>query len=193
MRAITLWQPWASLVAEGVKTIETRPAPYPWTRAIGERIAIHAGVRAPCDKEHGLTTGAPPVEIGDYLYWYAGGETPPCYAWKHKDGPYLGALPRGAIVATCVLADVLPMLAERSYNKHLWVTDDHLWIADEATSQATGHPGVDEPVQEAWQCDSERPYGSFVANRHALILADVERLDVPVPAVGHQGWWEWTP
>ena len=24
MKAISLWQPWASLVAEGVKTIETR-------------------------------------------------------------------------------------------------------------------------------------------------------------------------
>lgn len=39
MKAITLWQPWASLIADGRKTIETRPRPWNhhgW-------VAIHAG------------------------------------------------------------------------------------------------------------------------------------------------------
>ena len=46
MKAITLHQPWASLIAEGVKTIETRswaPPAALW----GERIAIHAATRKP--------------------------------------------------------------------------------------------------------------------------------------------------
>ena len=44
MKALTLHQPWASLIAEGPKTVETRswPAP-PWL--VGQRIAIHAGKR----------------------------------------------------------------------------------------------------------------------------------------------------
>lgn len=41
MKAIPLWQPWASLVACGAKRVETRHWPAPsWL--VGERIAIHA-------------------------------------------------------------------------------------------------------------------------------------------------------
>lgn len=41
MKALPLWQPWATLVALGAKRIETRSWPAPrWI--LGERIAIHA-------------------------------------------------------------------------------------------------------------------------------------------------------
>lgn len=44
MKAISLWQPWASLIAVGAKYIETRAWPAPaWL--IGQRIAIHAAKR----------------------------------------------------------------------------------------------------------------------------------------------------
>ncbi len=42
--AITLWQPWASLIAVGAKPYETRGRPAP-VRLIGKRIAIHAAKR----------------------------------------------------------------------------------------------------------------------------------------------------
>ena len=51
MYAITLHQPWASLIALGVKTVETRSWPAP-ARLVDQRIAIHAGkqvVRQPGD------------------------------------------------------------------------------------------------------------------------------------------------
>lgn len=38
MKAISLWQPWASLIADGLKTIETRPRP--WNHK--GLVAIHA-------------------------------------------------------------------------------------------------------------------------------------------------------
>ena len=43
MKAITLYQPWASLIAMGEKRIETRS----WKRdsVLGSAIAIHAGIR----------------------------------------------------------------------------------------------------------------------------------------------------
>lgn len=41
MKALPLWQPWASLVAIGAKRIETRHWPCP-RALIGKRIAIHA-------------------------------------------------------------------------------------------------------------------------------------------------------
>ena len=42
MRAITLHQPWATLISEGIKTYETR-AWAPPERMRGQRIAIHTG------------------------------------------------------------------------------------------------------------------------------------------------------
>lgn len=44
MKAVSLWQPWASLIACGAKTIETRSWPAPRT-VVGQRIAIHAAKR----------------------------------------------------------------------------------------------------------------------------------------------------
>jgi activating signal cointegrator 1 len=58
MKALTLWQPWASLIVMGHKQYETRS----WKRdsLIGERIAIHAAKRPPKDLPrdllHELTT-----------------------------------------------------------------------------------------------------------------------------------------
>ncbi|TIV83844.1 MAG: ASCH domain-containing protein [Mesorhizobium sp.] len=44
MKALTIWQPWATLIIAGVKPYEFRGWPAP--RALrGQRIAIHAGAR----------------------------------------------------------------------------------------------------------------------------------------------------
>lgn len=49
MKAITLREPWASLVLEGTKTIETRS----WATRYRGELYIHAGVsRAPRDDRH---------------------------------------------------------------------------------------------------------------------------------------------
>ena len=45
MYAITLHQPWATLIASGMKNVETRSWPAP-KRLLGQTIAIHAGKRA---------------------------------------------------------------------------------------------------------------------------------------------------
>lgn len=45
MRALPLYQPWASLVVDGVKRVETRPKPI--RTLVGERIAIHATANEP--------------------------------------------------------------------------------------------------------------------------------------------------
>lgn len=77
--AISLWQPWASFIAIGMKPYETRHWPAP-SRIIGQRIAIHAGKRRP-DKD-------------DMRWWHetSGLSQPP---------------PLGAFVCTAVLKAVL--------------------------------------------------------------------------------------
>lgn len=44
MKALTIWQPWATLIMAGAKPWEWRGWPPP-RRLIGQRIAIHAGAR----------------------------------------------------------------------------------------------------------------------------------------------------
>jgi hypothetical protein len=85
--AITLWQPWATLIAIGAKPYETRSRRPP-KRLVGQRIAIHAAQRMPVrsmltDEEH--------LAI--------------MIALKFKDYRYL---PRGKVVCTAILADVSP-------------------------------------------------------------------------------------
>lgn len=46
MKAVTLWQPWASLIAAEVKRFETRSWAPP-EALIGTRIAVHAAARKP--------------------------------------------------------------------------------------------------------------------------------------------------
>ena len=81
MCAITLHQPWASLIALGLKTVETRSWPAP-ARLVAQRIAIHAGkrvVRQPGDAiERELR-----VRLGE--------------DWRLT-------MPTGAVLATAVLA-----------------------------------------------------------------------------------------
>lgn len=94
MRAITIWQPWCSLIAAGVKPYEFRGWAAP-RFVVGQRIAIHAGVRKP-----------KPDEIRQLRYIVAGGK-------GRQAGLLDGALPvleagqwwLGCVVCTAVLGE----------------------------------------------------------------------------------------
>lgn len=82
--ALTLWQPWASLIAVGAKRFETR-AHRPPARLIGERIAVHAAQRVV-----GLEEMDRPVAvlIAEAL---------------NRGGQSYALLPRGAVLCTARL------------------------------------------------------------------------------------------
>jgi hypothetical protein len=80
--AISLWQPWASFIAIGVKQYETRHWRPP-SRFIGQRIAIHAAKRR-LDKD-------------DVEWWHL--------VSKSDDLPPLGAYVCTAILRACLPAD----------------------------------------------------------------------------------------
>ena len=81
MYAITLHQPWASLIALGIKTVETRSWPAP-ALLVGQTIAIHAGKRV---------VRQPGENIEQELRARLGED------WH-------GDLPAGRVVATAILA-----------------------------------------------------------------------------------------
>lgn len=103
MKAITVWQPWASLIALGLKPYEFRAWPAPG-RLVGHRIAIHAGAR-PVKRQ----------EVQDLILRLRGPEAwttglrPDALAWLER--VHHEAMWRSAIVATAILGK--PVLANR--------------------------------------------------------------------------------
>ena len=203
MPALTLWQPWASLIAIGAKSIETRSWPAP-AGLVGERIAIHAAANAkpgiddlPGDCEGKTEGGWTYGYLGDYQACYAlGGRTAELHQITAGRGiNLLGGgiqLPLGAVVATARLAACVPMVAERIDDEHVLVLDDELWLAESA-EQEHHQAWASETLQSACRIDDQLPYGDFRPGRWAWILDDVQALADPVPARGRQRIWRWQP
>lgn len=84
MKAITLWQPWASLVAIGMKEYETRS----WPTAYRGPLAIHAAKRMQFDQAQLCVTAPFKDALG--------------VAFKT-----VGDLPLGAVLCVCELLDVV--------------------------------------------------------------------------------------
>lgn len=179
MKALTLHQPWASLIAARYKTIETRP----WATRYRGPLAIHAGVRPMRDAHdcHGDADcfcpgvdGIPealvaPFEIAELCAVHGA----------------LASERAGCIVATCELADVVAV-------------DSIRWFEDKwgPTSEPFGWKQLQvirppEPA-DTFVCETELPFGDFTPGRFAWLLSDIEPLAEPVPARGRQGLWEWS-
>lgn len=208
MKAITLWQPWASAIALGYKTIETRSWSAP-KALIGQRIAIHAAQRYPAPFQGD--------RIGDFTFT--------------ED------IPLGAIVASAVLTDCVPTLDVDDELPIAWMRHvapihrNELWLWNGPSFTYNASTG-----QPTWLHDvitDQLPYGDFRPGRWAWLLDDIapttercpacwgegcfheERMhgggDVadlitgicsvcdrdgvcdPIPVKGHQRVWEWTP
>lgn len=214
MRALTLWQPWASLVALDVKTIETRS----WSTSYRGPLAIHAGSSLAglkaieCDYEDGWRIGT------------LDGDDSRSYHWQRIDGHHVirgysdeGPVdfPLSAVVATCNLVDVIPChdtCAQPIPDDLFYVTIDGRGLYRQ---QVTGDPWVASNVHQI-DMTKQLPYGDFTPGRYAWLLDDIkpttERCPVcmglpshwcracnnhrvcdPIPAKGRQGLWEWTP
>jgi len=128
MKALTIYQPWASLIAVGAKMFETRS----WHTDYKGPIAIHAG------KKHSLET------LGQ-MFDDEGNVSERDELFINTCGSILGgdrdeygkdfwnALPYGAIIATAYLADCLPtqdLLREITEDETLfgdWTPGRYAW------------------------------------------------------------------
>jgi activating signal cointegrator 1 len=155
VRGLSLTQPWASLIALGAKQIETRS----WSTSYRGRVAIHAAKNLePVGGAAGLVR----------------------FFWREPFASVLRAagytadrqLPRGVIVATARLADVVP-------------TD----------------PGMfeDEPTNLVHHTEERRrqelAFGDYSPGRYAWLFRDVaalpEPIEIPKGAVrDYRGLWE---
>lgn len=93
MKAISLWQPWASAVAVGSKTMETRH----WATKYRGQIVIHAAKRRVIDELIGFNSS-----------WNWVGALKPIGASFGNSGNFHDILPFGALVAVADLVDCRP-------------------------------------------------------------------------------------
>ena len=170
MRALTIRQPWASLIAAGMKTIETRS----WSTKYRGPLAIHAGKHEPavCAYQH--------LPLDQSMQWLQGcisaGISSPdtrrfASGYSGSWWPDPAKMPLGAVVATCTLADVV-LIAENG------------WL------------GALEPQVDLWfphrpVPDDQRPFGDFTPGRYAWLLTNITPLPAPIPAKGRRSLWDW--
>ena len=149
IKALTFDQPWASLIALGYKTVDTRHWQPPQS-LVGQLLAIHAGKKV----------------VNYQAVW----EREP---WVLPFLYQLGELPRGAVVAVALLREVLTV-------ERVILQDDQKLVvkARQANGQSKYIP--------------HDPWGDFRPGRYLWVLEGVNQLEVPEPAVGHQGIWNYT-
>ncbi len=195
MKALTLWQPWASLIAIGAKSIETRS----WATPYRGRLAIHAAARKPevWMMEDGLAGDI--FDFTDSICVAQWGPTdkadfyppapPPEDRWWLTVGPdhLPNKMPLGKVVATAQLVDVVPITGMNDAGHLNFVCPD---IGGGLTLYRFSSP--DAPAVVERDLTSDRPFGDYSEGRWAWLLEDVEPIE-PVPAKGHQQLWEWTP
>lgn len=164
MKAISLWQPWASAMALGSKTIETRH----WPTNVRGPVAIHAAQRKVKNEL-------------DFLGY--------CVEWKGALAPYLHEdlndysflldLPFGAIVAVGHLADCLPVeLIDEEGDYDL--DKNHF-------AEARYVRNKEMRVVCRWQ---ERQMGDYSCGRFGWIFSGVFPLREAIPFKGKQGFFE---
>jgi activating signal cointegrator 1 len=165
MQAISLWQPWASLMAHGLKRIETRSWRY--RGKLPAVLAIHATAKVDeklvaqliNDRQTGAEFRRALTMMGCPVHEF------------QRTGLYActgGLLPAGAVVAIgrlveCVTTTVL-------------IGPDLLGIPCLARKLLT---------------DQERAFGDYSVGRYAWVFDRIERLDPPVPAKGNRMVWTW--
>lgn len=171
MRCISLWQPWASLMALREKTIETRHWPLP-ERLIGQRMAIHAAkrftpdIRAFCFQEPFSTvleqTGL--IKIGATVD-QKGFISPAFRSW----------LPHGALVATTQFIECVP-------TERCCVVD---WLHSGYQVERTAGR-----VSRVLLSEKEKAFGNYEPGRFAWLSEETEALKEPIQFIGRQGIFE---
>lgn len=207
MKALTLWQPWATLIAIGAKTIETRS----WSTNHRGPLAIHAAKTTA--GFYTLPGDCEGTDEGGWRYGYIGnfqagycyrttdeGKRGDTFLVRLEGAPLEMSLPLGAVVATANLVDCVPILAgdrcDRAdqarlpYPRIETRADDGLFPDGWIDLYHPTHGAAIDP-DDGLSIPEQAPYGDFTPGRYAWLLDDIEPLPEPIPARGAQGLWEW--
>lgn len=161
MKALTVWQPWASLIIAGAKPYEFRGWRAPRS-LIGQRIVIHAAARKidrelVCDLYNVLFYRGASTEIAQ-----AAAETclipePALPILGRAFFPFREVLPMACGIGTAVLGE----------------PRNGLEIAEEFGVPRANDSDRDEHANWGWP------------------MLEIEQWDEPIPMKGAQGFWNW--
>lgn len=163
MKAISLWQPWASLIAIGAKQIETRS----WRTSYTGPLVIHAARK--WDLRNRPFASQPPFKQALSAAGYLTSAAP---AKRCQSGQ----IPLGAIVAVCRLVGCVEIGPPSSVFFMEMSSEDPL---------SNYRIGTNIPPDEP-----ERSFGNYAPGRFAWLLANVRPLPRPIPYLGSQGFFE---
>ena len=169
MKAITLHEPWASLIVAGKKTIETRNWSPP-DDLIGETIAIHAGKNLETMEfiaaMHEGRTGFP-----DGMWKVLHDTTYETMNTFHRQGREVIVIPAGRLLGFATLAGViinLPPNPQHSVTAH-------------------GKPLMYITAEEL---QDNEAFGLYGHGRYGWVLRDIQKLPDPPQVRGRQRFWE---
>lgn len=197
MRALSLHQPHATLVAAGVKWLETRS----WRTSYTGPLLVHAAKSTatidalPGDCEGKIEGGWVYGYVGDYQASYCrhpsdeGERGATMLADSHTGD--IAPLPLGAYVAVVHMAACLPILDLARPD----VRDPGHWLWDferDALVITQHRRLVIVTGEKPWLwrvCTDQAPYGHFEHGRWAWVWCHAQALPEPIPARGRQGLW----
>lgn len=156
VRALTVRQPHASLIAVGAKPIETRS----WATSYRGPLVIHAGLRV--DQESACS---PPVAAALQAAWVP--------------------MPLGAVVASCQLVDVVPILDGGTTAHDPEHPRPCLQVFGGMLTYFSADVGSDDDVRTM---DDQLPFGDFTPGRFAWLLEDVKPTTERCPACWGTGY-----
>ncbi len=164
MKAISLTQPFATLVAIGAKRLETRS----WYTSYRGPLAIHAAKGYP--KTALKLASVEPLRN----------------ALTHAGLDPL-SLPRGMIVATCRLVAVFH-ISDRELSHQLPAQQADAPLMVSLAEEWPVPEWVTIPPTQP-----ELSFGDYAPGRYAWVLYNVTPLPQPIPARGAFGLWDWIP
>jgi hypothetical protein len=181
MRCITIYQPWASLLACGAKKYETRS----WPTKYRGPIAIHAAAKRPLRQEgmpweifDAITTALAKHYGACRFDWHLGGTK------INHDGTDNGFdIPLGAIIATAELANCWRIVEHPGTNVDV---AKNIPIGAESITKDKHAPDFADYFVPTEQ---EMLFGDWTPGRYAWELTNVQMLPEPIPALGKQGLW----
>lgn len=170
MKALTIWQPWASLIMAGAKPFEFRGWAAP-RRIIGQRIVIHAGSRSIrraevedlqqrlANPDTAWTTGLHPEQAEQILRWswLQSGSKAKQLEFFDGTGAAFQPLPLSSGIGTVIVGAPVDG----------WTACESAFNHKVNDSDRDGHANFAWPMQE------------------------IEPWDEAVPCKGAQGFWNW--
>lgn len=166
MKALTIWQPWASLIACGAKRYETRS----WATKYRGAIAIHAATKDP-----NKLPGAVKEELERAVRELFNAEKCQSSPWRW--------LPTGAVIATAELVNVWHIVYHPGPDVN---QARHIDIGAESLTEDKHDPHFGDYFVPA---EKEIGLGDWTPGRYAWELANVKILPEPIPVKGKQGLW----